>query len=574
MWTFEFTAINPSGRYIDITFRTVAEPTGITEIALPKWRPGRYELGNFAKNIGKLSVRDENGKLLPYEKTGSHRWQIQSGKSKRIVVNYTYYAAQPDAGACWLDDTMMYVNPVHCCFYIPGKLQTPCVVSLDIPEDWSVATSLKQLVKRDYKAADFHDLVDSPFIAAADLQHKKYALGAHNFHIWIHGESKPEWARILNDFKAFTQVQLNMMKQFPVKDYHFMILLLPYPFYHGVEHTASTVLALGPGYKLMERNMYDDLMGVASHELFHTWNVKTLRPRDFAVYDYDGENYSRLGWVYEGFTTYYGDLFLARSGYFKKEEFLNELNSRLQRHMDSFGRMHHSVSDSSFDTWLDGYVPGVPHRKTSIYDEGSLIALMLDLYIRRASKGRYSLDDVFRQLYEEFSKDNLGYREQDVRALAAAMSDEKVNRIFDTHIRKAGNYLSTLQELLDVVGCYISEQPSAISYERAFGFKAVQEGSVLKVSSILPGSPAEKSGLAIGDEIIHVNNIKVESDLKDRVSYALQGQTSLVLGVFSRRQFKILKLRKTEKMFYSRYSITLQADMNKEQKARLQDWVG
>jgi predicted metalloprotease with PDZ domain len=574
MWTYEFACSNPSSRYLEIIFRASAEPSGITEIAIPKWRPGRYEFGNFAKNIGRLKIQDENGRVLIFEKVSSHLWQIQSGKAKQIVVSYTYYAAQPDAGACWVEDKLMYVNPIHCCFYLPGKLNTPCVLRLLVPDDWAVASSLKVLVKRELKAATYHELVDSPFFASPDLQHKKYTAGSTGFHIWMQGDAKPEWARILNDFKAFTEVQLGMMKSFPVKEYHFMVLLLPFSFYHGVEHTACTVLTLGPGYKLMQKSMYDDLMGVASHELFHAWNVKTLRPRDFAEYDYSAENYSRLGWVYEGFTTYYGDLFLSRSGYFKHEEFLGELSARLQRHMDSTGRLNQSVSDSSFDTWLDGYVPGVPHRKTSIYDEGSLIALMIDLYIRRFSGGNFSLDDLFRQLYEEFSKDNLGYREQDVRVLAAALSDEKVNRIFDVHVRKAGTYLPMLQELLESVGCYISEQPASNSYERAFGFKVVNEGGVIKISSVMPGSPADKAGLAKEDELIHVNGWKIENDLHDKVSYALQGQNSVVLGLFSSRQFRILKLRKTEKHYYSRYVISMQSDCTKNQLELRKQWLG
>lgn len=573
MWTYEFSCSNPSSRYLEIVFRASAEPSGITEIALPKWRPGRYELGNFAKNIGRLKIADENGKTLTFEKTGSHSWLIRNGKSKQVVVSYTYYAAQPDAGACWVDDTLIYVNPVHCCFFIPGKLNTNCVLKLTIPEDWTVASSLKILMRRDLKAADYHELVDSPFFASSSLQHKKYNVANTSFHIWMHGEARPDWTKMLSDFKAFTEAQLNMMKNFPVKEYHFLVLLLPYPFYHGVEHTSCTVLALGPGYKIMQKALYDDLLGVASHELFHVWNVKTMRPRDFAVYDYSNENYSRLGWVYEGFTTYYGDLFLARSGYFSPDEFFAELSVRLQRHMDSFGRLNQSVSESSFDTWLDGYVPGVPHRKTSIYDEGSLIAMMLDLYIRNSSGGRYSLDDLFRQLYEEFSGEGGGYNGQDVRVLAAALSDEKVNRIFDNYVRKAGTYLPLLQELLETAGCEIAEQPSAQMHERSFGFRVIAEGNTLKVLSVLPGSPAEKAGLSKDDEIVHINGSKVENDLSDKTAYALAAQNNLVMGIFSRKQFRILQLRKGEKNFFSRYQIKIQEELSREQKQRLNQWL-
>ena len=573
MWTYDFASSVPSSRNIDIIFRAAAEPSGITELALPAWRPGRYELGNFAKNITRFRVVDENGKALTFEKTGSHRWQVHSGKSKQVVVHYSYYAAQPDAGACWTDEEFMYVNPVHCCLYIPGKLNTSCVIRVKVPDDWTIACSMKVLMKHELKASDFHELADSPFFAGASLQHKKYTAANNTFHVWMHGENNTEWPRLLADFKAFTEVQLAMMRSFPVREFHFLILLLPFPFYHGVEHTGSTVLALGPGYKMMQKSFYDDLMGVASHELFHVWNVKTLRPRDFAVYDYQKENYSTLGWVYEGFTTYYGDLFLARSGYFKTEDFFREITVRLQKHMDSYGRLNQSVSESSFDTWLDGYVPGVPHRKTSIYDEGCLFALMLDLYIRKTSKGKFSLDDLFRQLYSEFSPGNIGYREQDVRVLASALSDEKVNRIFDQHIRKAGTYLPLLQELLDDVGCYVSEQPSSCSYERSFGFRVKTENGIIKIASVMPGSPAEKAGLSKEDELVYVDGWKLENDLHDRVSYALQNNRHIELGFFSSKKFKSVKLKKTEKHFFGKYQIMVQADAGKEQKKRRMEWL-
>ncbi|MBL0096926.1 MAG: hypothetical protein IPP46_10850 [Bacteroidetes bacterium] len=278
-------------------------------------------------------------------------------------------------------------------------------------------------------AKDVHELLDSPFFAAKALHHRSYSVNDYVFHIWLYGEARPDWNKILHDFEAFTKVQLEMMHAFPVPEFHFLVLLLPFPFYHGVEHTASTVLALGPGYKLMQKEMYTDLLGVASHELFHVWNVKTLRPKDFVVYDYTRENYSRLGWVYEGFTTYYGDLFLARSGYFNTDEFFSEINQRLQRHFDNYGRYNSSVAESSFDTWLDGYVPGAPARKTSIYDEGCLIALLLDLYIRRSSDGKHALDDLFKQLYHDFAPGGKGYRESDVLRLAISYSDAGVGKI-------------------------------------------------------------------------------------------------------------------------------------------------
>src|SRR5437762_8327636 len=163
----------------------------------------------------------------------------------------------------------------------------------------------------------------------------------------------------------------------------------------------------------MKEEFYVDFIGVVSHELFHVWNVKTIRPAEMTPYDYTKENYSRLGFVYEGVTTYYGDLFLVRSGVYSISQFFAELNVRIQKHFDNYGRFNLSVADSSFDTWLDGYTPGIPNRKTSIYDEGCLIALMTDLLIRRYTQNKKSLDDVMKTLYFDFAKLHHGYAEHD-----------------------------------------------------------------------------------------------------------------------------------------------------------------
>jgi predicted metalloprotease with PDZ domain len=279
-----------------------------------------------------------------------------------------------------------------------------CFIELDLPDNYQTVTSMRLLNPKLIRADDYHQLVDSPLIASPALQHNLYYVDNIMFNIWFQGSCKPDWGRIIQDFSRFTAEQIKTMGSFPSAEFHFLVQAMPYKFYHGVEHLHSTVLAIGPGSELMDEGLYTDFVGVASHELFHVWNVKTVRPQDLLPYDYSKENYSRLGFVYEGVTTYYGDLFLARCGVYDAGQFFTEINHRLQKHMDSFGRANMSVADASFDTWLDGYVPGIPHRKTSIYDEGCLTALMTDLLIRKTTGSQASLDDVMRILYEDFGK--------------------------------------------------------------------------------------------------------------------------------------------------------------------------
>ncbi|MEP7265960.1 MAG: PDZ domain-containing protein, partial [Bacteroidota bacterium] len=369
-----------------------------------------------------------------------------------------------------------------------------------------------------------------------------------------------------------SEVQIKMMEGFPVREYHFLILILPYKFYHGVEHTNSTVLALGPGSALMNEPLYTDLLGVASHELFHAWNVKTIRPADMLPYKYQEENYSRLGWVYEGITTYYGDLFLARSGFFTISSYFEEVNARLQKHFDNYGRFNLSVADSSFDTWLDGYVPGIPNRKTSIYDEGCLIALMLDLFIRKNSSWKYSLDDVMKSLYKDFALQNLGYRENDIRLLTEHFSGTDASAIFNNYINGTELYIPFLQELLAEVGCYISITLSKNYFENMFGFRVAPSAAGFIVSAVAPGSPAETAGLCKDDEVIAVNNYKAEGNLNDL--FTLFKDEEITLDVFEMKKKKTIQLKPTGESFYSIYKIGVIDECSSESKENFGKWTG
>lgn len=541
------------------------------EFQLPSWRPGRYELGNFAKNVRSINAYDENGNPLHLEKITKDKWIVHEVNCKQVIIDYEYFASQPDAGACWVDEQVLYVNPIHCMIYEADNLQEICNVHLDIPSNWEIACALKETNKHTLVANDFHELVDSPFFASATLQHQTYSVNDHLFHVWFQGECKPDWNKIIKDFEGFTKVQMAMMHKLPSAEYHFLILILPFRFYHGVEHITSTVLALGPGYKLMEEDLYADLLGVASHELFHAWNVKTLRPHDFVVYDYTKENYSHLGWVYEGFTTYYGDLFLARSGFFDVKNYFAEINARLQKHFDNYGRFNLSVSDSSYDTWLDGYVPGAPARKTNIYDEGSLIALLLDLTIRKATSDKKSLDDLFYQLYNDFAPQHLGYTEKDVRALAMNLGSNTIAYVFDELLNQPVSYEAKLNEMLNYVGCYLSKIASVWSNESLFGLRIFVEGGITKVANVLPGSPAENAGLAREDEIISCNEWKVENNLNELIKANLQ---PIQLNVFSQKKLKAIVLTADTKTYFDTVKIAAISGANDQQKVAFKSWCG
>ncbi|MBX7182584.1 MAG: PDZ domain-containing protein [Bacteroidia bacterium] len=541
-------------------------------VQLPDWRPGRYELGNFAKNILHFEPRNENNEVLAFQKTGKSSWLILTNGSNSVQIKYGYYAAVLDAGSCWVDSSQIYVNPVHCCLYIPGYEQTPCTLQIEIPSHFEIAGSLKRIGHNQFEAKDFHELVDSPFIASPSLQHHSYLVGNTTFHLWFQGECKLDWNRIIPDFEKFTQQQMTAMGGFPTTEYHFLFQILTTAYYHGVEHLKSTVIVLGPSYNLMKPVLYPELLGISSHELYHSWNIKTIRPIEMMPYQYNRENFSRLGYVAEGITTYYGDLFLHRSGSFTTYEMMKELTRHIQKHLDNYGRFNLSVGSSSWDTWLDGYVEGIPHRKVSIYTEGALCAFMVDILIRRNTGNRNSLDDVMEYLYNEFGKKGIGYSESDYKQALERFGETDFTWFFKDYYNGTVDYEPLLADCLDYIGYQINKVRSRMYFENRFGFKIKfgQNGASI-ITSVAPNSLSEKAGLSKDDMITGINGIKLENNLKEWCKYF--AEETITLEVYSQNQFKQVMLVPNESdRYFQLVNLQQNADLSPEQKYNLRQW--
>ena len=570
---------HPHQHYIDIEFIAGNISSDFVNVHLPAWRPGRYELGNFAKNIQKWAAYDEKGKALKFQKTSKDCWKVETKEVKELHVKYNYYGAELNAGSTYLDTKQLYMNPVNCCIYMEEKINESCTIDIIIPSNYKVATAIKkgELKKSDgekktatYITKDFHELADSPFIASDTLQHNMFVLDGVEFNLWFQGECKPVWPKLVSDFFIFINEQFVMMKEFPSESYHFIFQILPTKFYHGVEHLNSTVIALGPSYKLMGGELYDDLLGVSSHELFHSWNIKSIRPAEMHPYNYSKENYSRLGYVCEGVTTYYGDLLLYRSGVFSEFDYFKTVYERLQKHFDNFGRFNLSVADSSFDTWLDGYTQGIPNRKTSIYEEGCITAFMTDILIRKHTNNEKSLDDVMRYLYVEFSKKGKGYTESDYKGIVEHIANASFEEFFKKYIYGVEPYEPQLKECLDYIGCQLLTASSKKYYESFYGIKIADAAAGCKVSAVYPSSVADKAGLFVNDEIIAINEMPVKNDLAEWAKYFGAQKTELTVN--SNGYIKKIIVEPTKEVFYKVYYISKIAEPSNLQKVAFKAW--
>ncbi len=446
---------NPDTHFILLEWEIKNIHQSLMHLQIPAWRPGRYELANYAKNVRCFAIKNEKGENVPFRKITKDCWEVNTEKCKALKVTYEYYTNQYDAGASYADASQLYVNPVNCMMYAEGRMDEPCTVELAVPDDYKIACQLS-VKGKNLHAESFDQLADSPFIASASLQHHSFKVADTQIHFWFQGAHNFDIAQLEQDTIAYTLSQIKIYGELPCKNYHFLYHILPHPFRHGVEHCNSTVITMGQGENETREEFYDSLLAISSHELFHLWNIKRIRPVEMLPYDFTKENYSTLGYVYEGVTTYYGDQILLRCRAWNWEQYCESFNNDLRRHFDNAGRFNYSVSASSWDTWLDGYVAGVAGRKVSIYIEGMLAALIADILIITHSKGKYSLDNVMNALYENY-KHGKGYDEEIYRKLLDKFAGISFENYFKEVIHGCGYIEKYLREQLSEIGCELRE---------------------------------------------------------------------------------------------------------------------
>jgi predicted metalloprotease with PDZ domain len=557
----------PHKHFIDIELVIDNIEQNFIYLQLPAWRPGRYELTNFSRNIQKFEVVNDNSIQLSFKKVTKEKWEINTAGNKKIKVRYNCYAYQMDAGGCWLDEEQLYMNPIYCLLYQESRENEPCTLKLDIPKDYQIACGLP---KKGHvlTASNFFHLVDSPLIASKKLQHKSYKIDKCNFNIWVQSDVDLDWQMILADFKKFSEEQIKLFGEFPEDDYHFLYQLLPFKQYHGVEHRNSTIITLGPSESFHSEANYNSFLGISSHELFHAWNIIKIRPAEMMPYDLTRENYFRTGFVAEGITTYYGDLMLVRSGVINQEQYFTELNTIFKKHFENFGRFNLSLSDSSFDLWVDGYVSGIPNRKVSIYGKGAVVAFMLDLEIRKATNSKKSLDDVMKALYYEFGKTQKGYTMNDFQELVEKISGTSFNSYFDECIKGIVPLEKRLNEALHFIGCELEISSPKASSESAYGFKTVYKDGKTIIDMLEPESPGDNC-LSKDDEVIAVNSIKVCNNINELIGV----KKKIEIVVFRKNKLFTFTIEADKKNYLKVYKINKKKTSSEVDRNNYKKWL-
>ena len=502
---YRIEAADPHARLFTVTL-TVAHPQEQQELSLPVWIPGSYLVREFSKNLQRLSA--QQGRRVPLLQLDKHRWRATCRTDRPLVLTYEVCAYDSSVRTAWLDASRGFFNGTSVCLRVHGQEDAPHaleVASTAATAHWSVATGLtpQSIDKRGfgvYAASHYDELVDCPVEMGTFWSGQFTACGvAHRF---VVAGAAPSFdgKRLLADTQKICETAIRFWHgkgKPPIKNYLFMLNAV-HDGYGGLEHRNSTALICGRRDlprtgEARASDGYTTLLGLISHEYFHTWNVKRLRPAEFFRYDYSQENYTQLLWFFEGFTSYYDDLLLRRAGLIDDATYLKLLAKATNQVLQTPGRSVQTVAQASFDAWVKYYRQdeNTPNATVSYYTKGSLVALCLDLTLRR--EGKTTLDDVMRALWKRCAGGPM--TEADLRAELASLAGRSFDNELDQWVHSTAEL--PLAELLAAHG--VALKPEQPQLAQRLGLRVTENHSV-QLKTVLRGGPAEKAGMAAGDE--------------------------------------------------------------------------
>lgn len=520
---------------VEVEMRVRGWEQDTLEAHLPAWRPGKYAILDPSGSVREVWAKDDAGEPLPIEKTAKASWRVRNVRGG-ATIGYRLYANSLGDRTRHADDSHAFLSGSTVFMYVPERRSAPISVRIEAPDGWETATGLEQ-GDGSLTAPNYDVLVDSPIEvglhqrAEREIDGVTFEVVAWGATSWCSREHGINLARVMDDIEKIAREQIRLFGGFPVKRYVFIVHVSP-GIGGGTEHLNSTVCQARPEVFDDEKS-YKRFLGLLSHELFHTWNVKAFRPEGLVPYDYDRENYTKLLWVAEGFTNYYDSLTLVRAGLMEPKDYLDAMSATLRGELELPGGKVQSLEDSSFDAWVkfSRPSPDSPNTTVSFYSRGEVTALALDLTIRRKSGGARSLDDVMRTMWQEFPDASRPYTTQDFMKAASAAAGSDLNEFYLAHIR--GTAMPDCASLVEVIGLEWApkedkdkpKDSAEPDHRRAYlGLKLRDEGGLAAVSNVYSDGPAYRAGIVADDLVVALNGRRLRAaELDARLKLLREG---------------------------------------------------
>ena len=515
--------------YVDVEAVYPAAGRAEIDLMMPVWTPGSYLVREYARNVEALTAVAPDGRALEAERTSKNHWRVRTGGASDIRVRYRVYSHEMGVRTNWVESRFAHLAGAGTFVTDAGGMARPHLVELKLPDAWKTAISGLREGDRPhtFAAPDFDRLVDSPIVAGNPAVHAFRVAGKPHYLVNVNEPKFWDVEHSVADVQKIVEQNLEMWGELPYDKYVFLNVLTETG--GGLEHLNSTTL-MTSRWATSTRRRYLGWLGLVSHEYFHLWNVKRLRPVELGPFDYDRENYTKSLWISEGLTDYYGNLIVRRAGLASDEEYLQALSNDIRQLQTTPGRLVRPVESASFDAWIKEYRPdeNSPNVAISYYTKGAVVGFVMDARIRRATAGRRSLDDVMREAYKRFSGAR-GFTPADFRRTVSDVAGVDLS----DWLRRV---LETTEELdyteaLDWFGLqFTAGAPRRAGPPSWQGLRLRNNDSRMIVTEVLRGTPAYASGINVDDEIIALEDYRVRADQWDsRVETLKPGETVSVL---------------------------------------------
>lgn len=576
---------------VDIAIKRTANGPEQEQLIMPVWTPGSYLVREFARHVQDFAATGAAGQRLKWEKTNKDTWRINTNGAREWHARYRVYANELSVRTSELNSGHAFWNNANILMYLDGFLQNPSTVRVLAPDVWKVATGLPAVLgqKNTFRAENFDILYDSPF-EVSNFKTLVFNVKGVAHRIVIDGEGNYDPERMRRDVQKIVETEVELMGgEIPYRDYTFILHLRGGG---GLEHLNSTALgyprfgfraaggdratSAGPNQTSSATPEYRGFLSLVSHEFFHLWNVKRIRPDALGPFDYTQENYTKMLWVAEGITDYYADVALRRAGLISESEYLSGQARAMQALQNTPGRLEQSAEESSFDSWIKYYRQdeNSVNSQVSYYEKGALLGLLLDLEIRKHSAGKKSLDDVMRYLYAEYFKKNRNYGPVDFQKACELMAGGSLEEFFSRYVR--GKEELDYNGALEAAGLRLETNapggPVRASDRIFFGADIRDENDRLMVERVYAGSPAYEQGLNSGDQIVAIDNLRVTRDfLNARLAEKKPGDVvNLTIFRFDDLSTLLIKLGPGRE---GNFRIVPLASQSEVQKKIYRDWL-
>jgi len=551
-----------------------------TDLVMPVWTPGSYLIREFERHVQDFAA-DANGRALDWAKVNKNTWRVKTSGVRQWRATYRVYANELSVRTSELNSDHAFWNNAALLMYREGSINAPATLRILPAPGWKIATGLPAVdgQPNTFRAENFDVLYDSP-VECSNFKQIDFEVRGVPHRIVIDGEGNYDQKRMLAGVQKIVETETALFGDLPYHDYTF-ILHLRANTGGGLEHLNSTALGFRRNGFAKEEG-YRSFWSLVAHEFFHLWNVKRIKPDALGPFDYTKENYTRLLWVAEGITDYYGQLMLRRAGLISDQTYLDQLAKRIEDFQNTPGRLEMSAEESSFDTWIKFYRPDENSVNSAIsyYDKGELLGLLLDLDIRRRTHGAKSLDDVMRYLYDEFFKKGRNYTPADVQRACELMAGASLDQFFSRYVR--GREELPYDEMLAAAGLQLEQAgipiggsglDTPVRVKAFLGADLEQTGDRLLITHVRAGTPAYEQGLNANDQIVALDGARVTKEtFEARIAEKKPGDTVRVM-VFRFDDLRTFDIRLGSHVD-APFRILPLAQASDEQKRIYQAWLG